>query len=321
MRQGTIGAVVMAATLVLGGVALAGGVWVSDSGEKHEVGHNAIFLDGDAEAFDLSDLADGETRTFGSGDEQLTATRNGDSVTLDRPARGDEKAITINCELGADSCQVMTFGDDSDKVSVMITKSRTGHGGGLVTIDEDVIGHGDGTATIVIERIGIGGDDPDVRNVWVQAGGPHSHGLVMADGATTHDLSEMFDGETRIFGYGEKQVMAVRDQDEVTLTRDATDEDDAMSVTCTIGRDSCRVLTFEDDPEKVAIVIEKTRRCVNGEGDCDADLLHLEMGHGAGHGVKVIKLRGGDGDVVIEEIEAGKGSSPRVLFISEDDDD
>jgi len=296
MRKGAIGASAMTAVLVLGGVALAGGVWVTDSGEKHTVGPGAIFLDGEGSAFDLSDLEDGETRSFGSGDERLLASRDGDVVTLERPARGDEKALSITCELGTDSCQVLTVGDDSEKVSIMITKSRTGHHGDSVTLDEEILAHGDGETTIMIKKIG---DGDAHRNVWVQSDGPHSHGVFisdMSDGATANDLSELFDGETRIFGYGEKQVTAVREADEVTISRAATADDDEISVTCTIGRDLCKVLTFDDEPEKVMIVIEKSRRCVNGEGDCDAGLLHLEMGHGSGHEIKVIRLHGGDDD-------------------------
>nr|NIM00506.1 hypothetical protein [Acidobacteriota bacterium]NIM62001.1 hypothetical protein [Acidobacteriota bacterium]NIO58959.1 hypothetical protein [Acidobacteriota bacterium]NIQ30005.1 hypothetical protein [Acidobacteriota bacterium]NIQ84084.1 hypothetical protein [Acidobacteriota bacterium] len=62
------------ACLVLGlaaGVTTAGerkGKWVSKSGNVHAVRGNAVFMsDEDAERFDLNDLRDGETRTFGSG--------------------------------------------------------------------------------------------------------------------------------------------------------------------------------------------------------------------------------------------------------------
>ena len=89
------------------------------------------------------------------------------------------------------------------------------------------------------------------------ADGPHHghHAMMVTDGATQHDLSELYDGETRIFGYGERQVTAVREGDKVTISRPQSDADDDVLVTCKIDRDSCHVLTYDDDPEKVAVMI------------------------------------------------------------------
>ena len=81
--------------------------------------------------------------------------------------------------------------------------------------------------------------------------------MMVADGATSYDLSELYDGETRIFGFGERQVSAVRDGDNVSISRPQSDDDDDL-MTCKIGRDTCHVMTYDDDPEKVSVMIART---------------------------------------------------------------
>jgi hypothetical protein len=305
MRKATIGILGFVAVFMLAGVVSAGnGVWVSDTGEQHKVGSTAIFLDGEGDSFDLSELADGETKVFGGGDKQITASRRGDTIFIEHSEDGDGRPVSIECEVGQDSCRVMTFGDDDSKVALMIKKRHLGlH---VMSIDEDVMLGGDGETTITITQVGDceDGGDADclgkkieildgsaLRNVWVSAVDPHRgpHAMMVADGATKHDLGDLNDGETRIFGYGERQVSAVREGDKVSITRPQGDDAHDVQVTCTIGRDSCQVLTYDDDPEKVVVMIAKTAGCDAGAGDC-SDLLRLHMQdvHEGAYKVKVV---------------------------------
>ena len=266
MRKRTVGILTFAVALLLAGAATAGGgVWVSDDGAEHKIGSHAIFFDDDGEAYDLAELEDGETRVFGSGDKQITASRDGDIIAIDSSDGGDEHGIRIECEVGRDSCKVMTFGENDEKVALMIKKRHSGQH--LMTIDEEIL-HGEhGEATIVITQVGdcehhVEGDCVGdlSRNVWISGDGPHHghHAMLVTDGATSYDLSELYDGETRIFGFGERQVSAVRDGDNVSISRPQSDDDDDVLVTCKIGRDTCHVLTYDDDPEKVSVMIAKT---------------------------------------------------------------
>jgi len=97
-------------------VALAGAVVVADDA-------NVFFLDGEGEAFDLADLIDGETREFGTGEDRMAATRDGDTVSLTRVGRGgSEKELRVTCHLGTDTCRVITT-EGSDRVAVSIERS------------------------------------------------------------------------------------------------------------------------------------------------------------------------------------------------------
>ena len=114
--------------LAAGSVQAGEGTWVTKSGNVHAVnGSNAVFVsDDDAERFDLSDLADGETRTFGTGARAVTVSRSGDEATITRTKSGDDvSAIEITCQLNNDTCTVLTFPDDREKVMVAIEKERT----------------------------------------------------------------------------------------------------------------------------------------------------------------------------------------------------
>ncbi len=268
MRKSAIEILGFVVMLLLAGAVSAGnGVWISDDGAS----------------FDLSELADGETKVFGSGDKQITASRRGDTISIDSP------------------------GEDDGKVALMIKKGHLGHH--VMTIDEDVMLGEDGETTITITQIGDCEDDGEAgclgkaieirdgsvhvgemivemigsetdgeasQSVWVSAGSLHHghHTMLVTDGATKHELSELYDGETRIFGYGGRQVSAVREGDKVSITRPQSDDDDDSLLTCTIGRDSCQVLTYEDDPEKVAVMIAKTGGCDADEDCSDVKTIH-----------------------------------------------
>jgi len=140
--------------LAAGSAGAGEGKWVSDSGKVHVVrGGNAVFVsDDNAERFNLSDLADGETRTFGSGFKAVTVSRSGDEASITRKGSGDDvSAIDITCSLDEDTCTVLTFPDEPEKVMVAIEKERIcadgvgdcdmsfheGHGEGHVVVDID----------------------------------------------------------------------------------------------------------------------------------------------------------------------------------------
>lgn len=134
---------------------------------------------------------------------------------------------------------------------------------------------------------------------WVSKDGEHhqlhGHGDVAFvsefDGAESLDVSELADGETRIIGAGEKQVSVSRSGDAVTIRRTQPAEAaDVIDVVCRLGSDTCKVLSFDDDPERILIVVQKTRECINGEGDCaDLDIEIGSFGEGDGHNQFVIR--------------------------------
>jgi hypothetical protein len=143
--------------LAAGSTQAGEGKWVSKSGNVHAIhGGNAVFVsDDDAERFDLSDLAVGETRTFGTGSRAVTVSRSGDSVTITRSRSGDDvSSIDITCEVENDTCTVLTFPNDPEKVMVAIERERTcvdgagdcdfsfgeAHGAGHVVVDIDCDG-------------------------------------------------------------------------------------------------------------------------------------------------------------------------------------
>ena len=104
-------------------------VWVTDDNEVIHIagaGHMMINAD-DAETFDVSDLADGESRTFGEGEGQITVTRSGDEVTISHP--GDTGASKVICQISTDSCQILSVGGDDAQHMIMIRKTAECEGG------------------------------------------------------------------------------------------------------------------------------------------------------------------------------------------------
>jgi hypothetical protein len=181
-------------------------VWVSSDGDHHNVHGNVMFIGEDGDAFDLSDLADGESRVFGIGDKQVTATRSGDEATIVRQASGDESAIEITCHLGQDTCKIMTDDGDPEKVVIMIQKTReceNGEGDCDMHLDlMDVGVLGDNAQTIVIRKTVSCDDEGNCTEDMVEhLGGPHGH---HGEG---HAVIEMIteggpDGEVIVVGEG-----------------------------------------------------------------------------------------------------------------------
>ncbi len=113
----------------------------------------------------------------------------------------------------------------------------------------------------------------------------HAEAMFFGENGESFDLAELVDGENRTFGEGPKQITVTRVGDVVTIVRDESDERSKLEILCDTGRDTCKVITFEDDPEKVMIMVKKTRECVNGVGDCgDVDIEFDRIGEG-GHAI------------------------------------
>lgn len=106
--------------------------------------------------------------------------------------------------------------------------------------------------------------------------------LVVADEGETIDLSVLNDGETRIFGSGDKQLTAVRDGGVVTISRDAAGADKPLSIQCRLATDVCLVTTDEDQ-ERVMVKVERKRECVSGVGDCEELDVHVVAPHSGVH--------------------------------------
>jgi hypothetical protein len=183
------------ALVVIAGPAAAGegkgkGTWVSDSGNVHAVhSGNAVFISDDgAERFDLSDLSDGETRTFGAGTRAVTVSRQGDIAVISRQGSGDDvSTIDVKCILGEDTCTVLTFPEDSERVMVAIEKERICVNGEGDCDHSFGVAHGEGH---VIVDIDCDGDD---------CGELHEmHGLAGLDNTFTVETTGDGDEHSRI---------------------------------------------------------------------------------------------------------------------------
>ena len=157
------------------------------------------------------------------------------------------------------------------------------------------------------------------EGTWVSAGGQtielEGHGKnVFFDDDDGFDLSDLADGETRVFGAGDKQVTVSRSGDEATIYRAASAEKGELSVTCLLSSDTCRVITSDDDPEQVVIVVEKRRECVDGEGDCD-HLAIEDIAALGGHAIaitKVVECEDG-ADCIETEVSTGMPHGPHGI--------
>jgi len=157
------------------------------------------------------------------------------------------------------------------------------------------------------------------------------HNMFFGEGdATVLNVSDLADGETRIVGTGAKQVTVTRNGDEVRIERPARGDDSEVSIACVVDQDTCKIISFDDDPEKVMIMIQKTRTCIDGEGDCDAHHgMHFETMHGGeGHAMVITKTvecddagnceetedirrhggHGGEATVIIEALAGAEGN-------------
>ncbi len=141
---------------------------------------------------------------------------------------------------------------------------------------------------LAVALLAGGGVGAEETGKWVAESGhaivlpEGANAMVISEGGETFDLANLRDGESRTFGQGEKQVTSTRLGDLVTIARTAG-EGKPLEVQCLVGQDLCQVTTFADQPEKVMIMIQKTRECVHGTGDCDKtmDITAQALPHGA----------------------------------------
>ena len=160
---------------------------------------NAHFFGERGEEFDLADLRDGESRTFGDGEDQLTAVRDGDVVTLSRPGNGERRDLALECRVGTDTCKVITIeGDDGDQIMVVVEKRRecvNGEGDCDFDLDHIVMmeGAGDGHHVVIERRVtcGVseGVSEGECENIEIHAlpGDGHGAFFITEDG----DVSEL----------------------------------------------------------------------------------------------------------------------------------
>jgi hypothetical protein len=156
--------------------------------------------------------------------------------------------------------------------------------------------------------------EEEKEHTWVSAEGHamalHAHHdamFISEEGA--FDVAELQDGETRTFGEGDKQVTVTRDGDVVTINRMEKGEERQVEIECEVDRDTCKVMTFADDPERVMVIVKKTRECVDGEGDCEATvdvhLDHLKLGKGMHTMIREVRCDDEGNCEEFEDVHAG----------------
>jgi len=120
--------------LTLGAAALSLSVLVAGT-TVEKPGHKA-------QKVNLSELKDGETRSLGTGDSAMSATRKGDVITITYGEHDGEKR-KIKCTLGKDSCYAMTMGADGAHVVVVNKSGKDGNEPDKIVIqDGDESGKG-----------------------------------------------------------------------------------------------------------------------------------------------------------------------------------
>ena len=208
MSTRRIGIAIAGLALLLGGwAALAADetkVWVtSDNEEIHIAGAGHMMIDAaDAEAFDVSDMADGESRTFGEGEHQVTVTRDGDEVTISHP--GDSGTSEVICQISTDSCQILSVDGDQTQNMYVIRKSAECEGGegDCLDIMTSVGAIAGGEHNVMVMTVDCDGEEDCVHSI-------HPAGDAMVDVMKTVVLAG--DGE------GAGQYVYITTGDKVTL--------------------------------------------------------------------------------------------------------
>ncbi len=113
------------------------------------------------------------------------------------------------------------------------------------------------------------------------------------------DLSEMYDGETRVLGEGEHQVTIVRSGDEIRIT--TAGENRVKEIVCRAGIDSCKAIETEDG--KTMLLVSRKSDC-DGKGDCAShEVRNLHFGPAGGHGNNFVFRGSAMGATACEEGE------------------
>jgi len=115
--------------LTLSLLLVSGAAWAAGDRHHAEGGHHSTFThmsDADMETYDLSELADGERREFGTDEHTIVAERAGETITITMPSRDGGATKTFQCRVGGDSCVVKLMNGDSKHKMMLIRKSGDG---------------------------------------------------------------------------------------------------------------------------------------------------------------------------------------------------
>jgi len=157
----------------------------------------------EGERIDLSDLADGETRTFGEGEHRITATRAGELITI---AVGDIEMVSdFTCNALEDHCFVI-LASDNDAVKLVVAKGSEGNG----HVNKQ----------IMVMTFGDGEMDGDHEFVFSHEDGALVELMVSAQGDGPHWVSRE-DGDVMVFrtmnGEGDMHTRHLLHADTTTL--------------------------------------------------------------------------------------------------------
>jgi hypothetical protein len=121
--------------------------------------------------FNLADLANGESRTFGEGEQAITATRYGDDIEVTYQGKdGENKKQTLHCTVGKDNCYAMTLSGEGKGHVVVLSKTGTVVADGGKELTKIVLADGSGESKSLMV-FASDGDDADSKSVVV-SGGP-----------------------------------------------------------------------------------------------------------------------------------------------------
>ena len=166
---------------------------------------------------------------------------------------------------------------------------------------------------------------------WVSKDG-HAHAVAAGmhavfigdEDGERFDLADLRDGETRLFGRGDKQLTARRSGDEVVLSRPARGDDSELRIVCRLSSDQCSVVTFEDEPEKVLLMVEKHRECAGDPADCEGPF-DVDVLSGAGEPGRHVVIRrvecSGDDCDELEDVAAGTAAPHSIKILRSGDPD
>jgi len=180
------------------GAAAGEKTWVTDDAEVIQLhaAHAWSLHADDAEEFDLSDLADGETRVFGEGDKQVTVSRQGDEVTISHPPKRDGSPMSLVCDLDRDECKILTFEEGPARTAIVIRKHVDCGGDdedcAHVELTNLAIG-GESSRIMIHKSIDCDGEDCAEAEQMIRLGGKQSFATVhvVTDGSTVDDEQDI----------------------------------------------------------------------------------------------------------------------------------
>jgi hypothetical protein len=191
----------------------------------------------DAETFDVSELADGETRTFGEGEHEVTVSRSGDEVTIRHP--NDDGAREVVCVLSTDSCQILHLTGDPERHMIMIKKTATCEGGegDCLQIMTEIGAIDGGEHDVMVMSVTCDPSEEDcVHSIHPNGAGSFGHHAVVDvytdDGAMVDVMKTIVvDGEgengprVMVFSAGDKVTLRCPEGDAtITVDKDEADE-------------------------------------------------------------------------------------------------